>query len=60
MLYKTTGLFLLICFLLFSECSFSQVPPYYNYTTKEGLCNSNVYFMLQDNTGYVVCYKQRY
>lgn len=53
LLINRARIILLIFFLFISLNSFSQTPPYNNYTTKEGLCNSNVYYMLQDKTGYM-------
>jgi ligand-binding sensor domain-containing protein len=47
---------ILICllfFLFFNSNAISQTFPYYHYTTKNGLVNANVYYILQDKLGYI-------
>lgn len=48
LLYKALPIILII-----SDSVFSQIQPYYNYTPKDGLCNSNVYFIHQDKNGFM-------
>jgi len=43
-----------ISFLLFAfQCLYSQTPPYYHYTSSEGLPSSTVFDMLQDKEGFM-------
>jgi len=44
---------LILIFILTSSQLYSQTPPYYNYTTKDGLCNLNVVDIQQDELGYL-------
>lgn len=44
---------LILNFLSISFQLYSQTPPYYNYTTKDGLCNMNVIDMQQDMNGFM-------
>src|SRR4030095_217051 len=43
----------LLYLLLFPLQSFSQVYPFENYSIRQGLVNSNVYAMVQDEAGYI-------
>jgi len=43
----------ILFFLLWASASFSQVYPYINYSVRQGLVNSNVYAMTQDEAGYI-------
>lgn len=43
----------IIFLLLISNVIQSQTPQFYNYSTKDGLCNSNVYYIHQDKSGYI-------
>ncbi|MBS1553066.1 MAG: histidine kinase [Bacteroidetes bacterium] len=45
--------FIIIFYLICSSNLFSQTPPYYHYTSSEGLASSQVYEMLQDSDGYM-------
>ncbi len=46
--------FLIIILILFCTTEvFSQTPPYYHYTSSEGLASSQVYEMIQDRNGYM-------
>jgi ligand-binding sensor domain-containing protein len=46
-------IFLMIFLFFCVNISFSQSFPFQHYTNKEGLCNSNVYYMLQNKKGYM-------
>jgi ligand-binding sensor domain-containing protein len=48
-LYFLTIILILIC----TPELFSQTPPYYHYTSSEGLASSQVYEMMQDREGYM-------
>ncbi|MBK7159519.1 MAG: hypothetical protein IPH77_13515 [Ignavibacteria bacterium] len=45
--------FIIILYLFCTSNSISQTPPYYNYTSSEGLASSQVYEMMQDREGYM-------
>lgn len=52
------SIFFKVCFtflvlIAFPFSLFSQVYPYTNYSTRQGLINSNVYAMAQDHSGYI-------
>ena len=53
MKYIMLNLFIIILYLIFASNSFSQTPPYYHYTSSEGLASSQVYEMMQDREGYM-------
>lgn len=46
-------IFLILNFIFISFKVFSQTPSFYNYTTKDGLCNLNVVDIQQDELGYL-------
>jgi len=49
------SIFILLFFLLLSlnNFLFSQTPPYYHYTTIDGLASSTVYEVIQSKSGYI-------
>jgi len=48
------SLFAIIIFLCANfSVIFCQTFPYINYSTKDGMCNPNVYYVLQDKKGYI-------
>ncbi len=49
---KKILLYTSIC-LLFESQAFSQTPPYYHYTSAEGLASSTVFSILQDKSGFI-------
>jgi len=47
------NLFLIILYINCSLDLFSQTPPFYHYTSSEGLASSQVYDMIQDRNGFM-------
>ncbi len=50
---KSTVIFLILFSL--NNFLFSQTPPYYHYTSIDGLASSTVYDIFQDGKGYIWC-----
>ena len=42
----------ILCFLIYSEF-YPQTPPYYHYTSSDGLASSTVYDVMQDKEGFI-------
>ena len=53
MKYIMLNHFIIILYLFCTSDSISQTPPYYHYTSSEGLASSQVYEMMQDREGYM-------
>ncbi len=51
-MYKRILLFASICLLILNQ-AYSQTPPYYHYTSTEGLASSTVFTILQNRNGYI-------
>ncbi len=53
MKYVELNHFTIFLYLIFASNLFSQTPPYYHYTSSEGLASSQVYEMIQDRDGFM-------
>ena len=53
MVKKIYCLIFIVCSLCSSVSLFSQTPPFYHYTSSDGLASSQVYEMMQDREGYM-------
>ncbi|MBK7447785.1 MAG: hypothetical protein IPJ45_17530 [Ignavibacteria bacterium] len=53
MKYIILNHFIIILYLIFASDLFSQTPPFYHYTSSEGLASSQVYEMMQDSDDYM-------
>jgi len=52
---KLTLRLLIFLFFPLNNFLFSQTPPYYHYTSTDGLASSTVYDIFQDSKGYIWC-----
>jgi ligand-binding sensor domain-containing protein len=52
---KSVLIFSAFVFFPLNNFLFSQTPPYYHYTSIDGLASSTVYDIFQDSKGYIWC-----